>query len=749
MKPRLTHIVPEFAPSLDAVGQYALKIGEQHAQLFETHYVVLSRNIAEPNPNISFAVHRFLPDSEGWRDALRSLDGVIILHYSGYGYAPKGVPRWLPLDLERALRHNQKLRLITVFHELAAHGPIWSSAFWLSPAQSQICDQILTISSRVLVTHSANHAQLLQRNPFQSARLSILPLCATVDEPSLHTSPSSRRDNALVFGTHGRRVAVYRADPALVTRILDALGISSIIDVGTGTHHIPDTFCGRPVQRLGALTSTELGPILSSASLGILEYPARLLGKSSILAAYAAYGVPTLLVRHESDFHDGLTSQEVMSLQETPSRAQAQDCGEALKKWYTSHTQEAHARLLSEFARDVVQTPSPINPPKKVALFMSQTTQNNAPFRLMARQSEFNFLSVLLSRPDQPALWRGEEFLNKSMFQAGGDHYLPTTILTNISPVPSLNSWYGLINRGIRQIVRESDCVVVYGHRYFSFWIAMFWAKWFGKPLILSNDAISLGPSRLKAILKRLIFPVLYRSIAHHVLVTSSRSKQFLSSLGINTSRITVTPYSADNEWIAKHSERRTREEVRNTLALQGTTEIILFCGKLISRKNPLELINAFATMRESSSVLIIVGDGPLRPEIDARVETLGIQARVHMLGFVPYVDLPSLYRASDIVVHPASDEPFGLVVNEAFVCGTCVVTSDRVGSAFDLISHGETGFSYPSGDVARLREILEMLLQSPKLRSHCAERAKQRISSWGPRQNVDRLAEAIRISLL
>ena len=109
----------------------------------------------------------------------------------------------------------------------------------------------------------------------------------------------------------------------------------------------------------------------------------------------------------------------------------------------------------------------------------------------------------------------------------------------------------------------------------------------------------------------------------------------------------------------------------------------------------------------------------------------------MRFLGFMNQTELPAVYRAADVLVLPSAFEPFGLVVNEAFACGTPAIASDACGCVEDLIVEGETGFSFPSGDVAALADRLRWI-QDPGARERMAAGARARISEWGPEANLE-----------
>lgn len=105
---------------------------------------------------------------------------------------------------------------------------------------------------------------------------------------------------------------------------------------------------------------------------------------------------------------------------------------------------------------------------------------------------------------------------------------------------------------------------------------------------------------------------------------------------------------------------------------------------------------------------------------------------------------MPEVYVGSNVLVLPSEYEPFGLVVNEAMLCGRPAVVSDQVGARFDLVREGETGFVYPCGDVARLAAHLERLAREPQLAVRLGEAARERMRTWSPRENVEALVGAV-----
>jgi glycosyltransferase involved in cell wall biosynthesis len=96
------------------------------------------------------------------------------------------------------------------------------------------------------------------------------------------------------------------------------------------------------------------------------------------------------------------------------------------------------------------------------------------------------------------------------------------------------------------------------------------------------------------------------------------------------------------------------------------------------------------------------------------------------------------------LMVIPSRYEPFGLVVNEAMLCGCAVVASDKVGAIRDLIAPGKTGFVYPCGDESVLAAVLQQAFADPTRLSNIREAALARMQGWSQSTCVAALVEAI-----
>jgi glycosyltransferase involved in cell wall biosynthesis len=310
-------------------------------------------------------------------------------------------------------------------------------------------------------------------------------------------------------------------------------------------------------------------------------------------------------------------------------------------------------------------------------------------------------------------------------------------------------SFFGLWNPGIWKAIREGkfDAVLCHtGYIRATFWISWFAAKLSRTAFLFGTDTTTLAPmtgGSWKRYVKRLFWPILFR-LADQAIVPSSKSRELLMSLGLPAERITLTPYVVDNDWWAAQSAQADRDGTRASWGVSAQDSVILFCAKLQPWKRPADLLEAFAKANLPHAILVIAGEGPLRSQLEAQTAALGIASRVRFLGFVNQSRLPTVYTAADLLVLPSGYEAFGVVVNEAMLCGCAVAASDHVGAVRDLIVHGRTGFVYPCGDVSALAAVLREATLNPPLLSAVRRAARARLNSWSPNENLAATVDAV-----
>jgi glycosyltransferase involved in cell wall biosynthesis len=167
---------------------------------------------------------------------------------------------------------------------------------------------------------------------------------------------------------------------------------------------------------------------------------------------------------------------------------------------------------------------------------------------------------------------------------------------------------------------------------------------------------------------------------------------------------------------------------------------LLLFCGRLHPMNRPMDFLAVLKAIPEARGVMI--GDGPLRVEVDRELEALG--GRAVCLGYQPESVLPAAFCAADVCLFPLSNMTAGisLVVPKAMACGATVVTNG-VTDIGRLVRDGESGVLCREGDVWQWVRVVKELLEQPERRKQLGDGAVATIrESWSEasrRAEVDR----------
>ena len=176
---------------------------------------------------------------------------------------------------------------------------------------------------------------------------------------------------------------------------------------------------------------------------------------------------------------------------------------------------------------------------------------------------------------------------------------------------------------------------------------------------------------------------------------------------------------------------------------------VVLFVGRLVEKKGCSYLIRAMREVQASfpEVELVVIGDGPLRAELEAEAEkTLG---RYRFLGTQPpdqvrqWMNRATIFSVPSITAESGDAEGFGMVFAEAQAMGL-PVASFASGGIPEAVAHGETGLLAPEGDVAGLAGNLLRLLSDEKLWSAMSNQGQQRVRERFHLTRQTRLLEEI-----
>ncbi|HEY4594092.1 MAG TPA: glycosyltransferase family 4 protein, partial [Thermoanaerobaculia bacterium] len=265
-----------------------------------------------------------------------------------------------------------------------------------------------------------------------------------------------------------------------------------------------------------------------------------------------------------------------------------------------------------------------------------------------------------------------------------------------------------------------------------------------GVATALRLDSVLWDTSWAKGLAKRILFATYMKRAYDLFLGVGSLTLDYLRAFGVPRERTGLFPYAVDVESFTERSRLSPAERTafRERLGVPSAARVVLGLAKFNQREAPWDLLRAFAHVQDPDVWLVLAGDGPVRPALEGFAGKL---SRVRFPGYVPYPDLPALYAASDLFVHPAREERWGVSVQEALACGLPVVASSRVGAGYDLIEVGGNGFVYPAGDDEMLAHRIGEALALDRARVR--ERSAGILSRWdyaATWRNLLRAAESV-----
>jgi glycosyltransferase involved in cell wall biosynthesis len=251
---------------------------------------------------------------------------------------------------------------------------------------------------------------------------------------------------------------------------------------------------------------------------------------------------------------------------------------------------------------------------------------------------------------------------------------------------------------------------VVNPHLFRSTLVAAPVARWCGARSVVETyhgrEGWRRGPVRGRFLPDRLIARLL-----DGVIAVSEAARDFLiAAKGYSPGRVVVVPNGRD---LSVYSPGEGREPVRRALGLDAAAPVVGVVGRLEAQKGHTYLLDAWPDVRRDfpGARLLVVGDGALRAELEARARGPGLHGSVTFTGF--RADVPRVLAALDVLVLPSLYEGMPLTVIEASAMGLPVVATAVDGTP-EVVRDGETGRLVPPARPAALADALRALLADP-----------------------------------
>ena len=255
-----------------------------------------------------------------------------------------------------------------------------------------------------------------------------------------------------------------------------------------------------------------------------------------------------------------------------------------------------------------------------------------------------------------------------------------------------------------RQIRDGRDFDLIDAHYFYPDGVAaIMLGRALGRPVVITARGDDLDLIATYAVPRRWI-----RWAARHaagLITVSSGLKRRLEALGTASERIRMLRNGVDLAVFHPCDRAQARR------ALGFVRPTLVAVGNMVPKKRHVLLVQALAQLQGVD--LAIVGDGPERPRIEAAAGRLGVADRLRLLGRMPQQQLPEIYTAAELLVHPSSREGWPNVLLESMACGTPVVVTNFDGLA-EIVSAPEAGRIVTEATPTGLAEAIRELLAAP-----------------------------------
>ncbi len=312
-----------------------------------------------------------------------------------------------------------------------------------------------------------------------------------------------------------------------------------------------------------------------------------------------------------------------------------------------------------------------------------------------------------------------DSWLNRAQEVADTFHPLPS-LIRSINPIKDLQALLDIIN-----LLRREQFDIVHTHSSKAGILGRIAARIVGVPVVV-HTIHGFAFHDFMSPLKRQFYITLelsLRAFADFYITVCELNRTQAIELDLIDFENSQTVYSGIS--FTKLDRPADLETTRLELNIPEGWQTIVMVGRLDEQKAPYYLIDAFAKVVQHcpETLLILVGEGELQPQLEAQTQKLGIENNVKFLG--SREDVPEILKIADIFALSSLWEGLGRAMTEAMLLGKPVVVPNIYGIP-ETVHHGETGLLFSAKDVNQLASHLIHLLQNPQERERLGHNAKQ-----------------------
>lgn len=338
----------------------------------------------------------------------------------------------------------------------------------------------------------------------------------------------------------------------------------------------------------------------------------------------------------------------------------------------------------------------------KIAFLHNILSPHNVPlFAELSRYQDLNLQLFILAASDPHRPWKNKEHYNFSYTLIPQK---PLPLLKQLLPSTFYNpKLLALLNDF------KPDCIIISGWDQLAYWQAVCYGKRHHIPVLLWSGSTALEPSLQRSLTKPLVRWFIKQCAGF--IAYGTRSRDYLISLAAPAKNITIA-YNTIN--LALFTQANTlRQRHSNTMT-------VLYYGQLITRKGPLQLLQAWQIVQKAYHKnshnpplrLIMIGNGPLQSTLQNYIKDHNLADQVELLPYPGEEKMIPHFAAADLFILPSAEEVWGLVINQAMAAGLPVIATSAAGASADLIQSNRNGLIIDNNQPTTVAQAILQLLQ-------------------------------------
>jgi glycosyltransferase involved in cell wall biosynthesis len=310
-----------------------------------------------------------------------------------------------------------------------------------------------------------------------------------------------------------------------------------------------------------------------------------------------------------------------------------------------------------------------------------------------------------------------------------------------------IRTYFSIINLNIYSYIKNNkyDIIIIENYSSLTSMLGAVSARASGKKVVFRGEGnLRENTAYSLRILKRIYITFIFRKIFTHFMYSCNSNKKYYLHYGANTNNLIFVPSAVDcGEFyqLCKDEKESKLEHLKNGLGIERESTVLLGVGRLVKRKNWMNVIHAVKelTIHKKSKIhFILVGNGPEYDTIEAYVKKH--ELNVSLVGFKSQKELNLFYALGDIIIQCSTYDPSPKALNEALCHHLPMIVSDSIGTAGDVCIHNQNGFVYSSNNVQELVQYIDILASDRAKRELFSNNSKIMKTKWSLKTGVDNI---------